>query len=141
MKLTILTQYYPPEIGAPQARLSHLAACLVDAGHRVTVLCAMPNYPTGKIYPGYGGWMRRECQGLLEALRTFIYPVQSVALLPRLASYFSFVGSSAVLGGLLLEPSDYLLVESPPLFLGLAAVWLSWLKHARLIFNVSDLWP
>lgn len=33
------------------------------------------------------------------------------------------------------------MVESPPLFLGLAGVWLSRIKGAKLIFNVSDLWP
>jgi glycosyltransferase involved in cell wall biosynthesis len=36
---------------------------------------------------------------------------------------------------------DVLLVESPPLFLGLSGLWLSRVTGARLIFNVSDLWP
>lgn len=141
MKLTILTQYYPPEVGAPQNRLSHLASQFVSEGHDVTVLTAMPNYPAGKIQPGYGGLCRREWQGAVRVIRTFIYPSQSAALMPRLLSYFSFVFSSLVFGSFLLKPSDYLLVESPPLFLGMAAVWLGWLKGARVIFNVSDLWP
>src|SRR5262249_37046953 len=49
--------------------------------------------------------------------------------------------SSSVYGSFALEEADYLLVESPPLFLGLAGFWLSRLKRAKLIFNVSDLWP
>ena len=141
MKLTILTQYYPPEIGAPQTRLSHLASVFVAAGHEVTVLTAMPNYPTGKIQPGYGGVLRREWRDGIRVVRTFVYPSRGASIVPRLLSYFSFVFSSAVLGSFLLSSSDYLLVESPPLFLGLSALWLSWLKRARLIFNVSDLWP
>jgi len=55
MKFIIHTQYYPPEIGAPQARRSELAESLVKYGHKVTVLTAMPNYPLGRIYTGYGG--------------------------------------------------------------------------------------
>jgi len=141
VKITILTQYYPPEIGAPQNRLSHLASHLASAGHEVTVLTAMPNYPTGRIHRGYGGVLRRERHGRVRVIRTFIYPSRSAALLPRLLSYFSFVFSSAAFGSFLLKPSDFLLVESPPLFLGIAAVWLSRLKRAKLIFNVSDLWP
>jgi colanic acid biosynthesis glycosyl transferase WcaI len=141
MKLTILTQYYPPEVGAPQTRLSHLASVFVGAGHKVTVLTAMPNYPTGRIHPGYGGFLRREWRDGIRVLRTFVYPSRSASLVPRLLSYFSFVFSSALLGIFLLPSSDYLLVESPPLFLGLSALWLSRLKRARLIFNVSDLWP
>lgn len=141
MKLTIFTQYYPPEIGAPQNRLSNLASHFVAAEHQVTVLTAMPNYPTGRVKEGYGGAVQRECRDGVSIVRTFIYPCQSAALIPRLLSYFSFVFSSVLFGSLLVGTSDYLLVESPPLFLGLSAVWLSWLKGAKLIFNVSDLWP
>ena len=141
MKLLILTQYYPPEVGAPQNRLSNLASNFAAAGHEVTVLTAMPNYPVGKIQSGYGGLLKREWQGGVRVIRTFIYPSKSAALIPRLLNYLSFVFSSAVLGSFLLKQTDYLLVESPPLFLGFAGIWLSRLKRARLIFNVSDLWP
>jgi colanic acid biosynthesis glycosyl transferase WcaI len=141
VKITILTQYYPPEIGAPQNRLSHLASHLASAGHELTVLTAMPNYPSGKIHKGYGGVLRSERQGRVRVIRSLICPSRSAALLPRLLSYFSFVASSAVFGSFLLKQSDFLLVESPPLFLGITAVWLSRLKRAKLIFNVSDLWP
>ena len=141
MHLTILSQYYPPEVGAPQNRLSHLASQFIEAGHEVTVLTAMPNYPAGKIHDGYGGLLKRETQEGIRIIRTFIYPSQSAALLPRLLSYFSFVLSSALFGTFLLSCSDILLVESPPLFLGMSGIWLSRIKRARLIFNVSDLWP
>jgi len=139
--LAILTQYYPPEIGAPQRRLSHLASQFVRAGHSVSVLTAMPNYPRGKIFPGYGGLWRRETEEGIHLIRTPIYPAQSANFLPRLTNYFSFVISSACVGGILLPRPDCLLVESPPLFLGLSGYWLSRLKSARLVFNVSDLWP
>lgn len=141
MHLTVLTQYYPPEIGAPQARLSELAAHFVCRGHIVTVLTAMPNYPTGKIYSGYGGLLRREQQGGVNVIRTFIYPTQNASFLRRMTNYLSFTLSSIITGSVLLSRADYLMVESPPLFLGLSGAWLSRLKHARLIFNVSDLWP
>ena len=62
-------------------------------------------------------------------------------MLPRLLNYFSFVFSSALVGALALRRADILLVESPPLFLGLTANWLARLKKARMIFNVSDLYP
>src|SRR5205807_7430858 len=73
--------------------------------------------------------------------RTFIWPTQQTGLVPRLASYFSFVLSAALFGSIYLDAPDYILVESPPLFLGLTGVLLSRLKRARMVFNVSDLWP
>jgi glycosyltransferase involved in cell wall biosynthesis len=141
LHIAILTQYYPPEIGAPQRRLSHLAERFVRAGHSVTVLTGMPNYPKGRIFPGYRGFLRREQIRGVNVIRAWMYTTHSARLLPRLMSYFSFVLSSAILGTLFLPRPDYLFVESPPLFLGLSGYWLSRLKSARLIFNVADLWP
>ena len=141
MKFILLTQYYPPEMGAPQNRLSDLARRLTSAGHEVTVLTAMPNYPLGKVYPGYGGLVGRETKDGVKIIRSWIFPAQSASLLPRLLNYFSFALSSALVGAFLLRRADYLMVESPPLFLGLSGVFLSRVKRARLIFNVSDLWP
>ena len=141
MHITLLTQYYPPEIGAPQARLSELAGHFVKRGHLVTVLTAMPNYPTGRIHAGYGGILLRDHQNDINLIRTFIFATQQARLARRMANYLSFVMSSAIIGTLLLAHTDYLLVESPPLFLGLSGIWLSRMKRARMIFNVSDLWP
>ena len=141
MHLAFLTQYYPPETGAPQRRLSNLARHFVESGHSVTVLAAMPNYPQGRILPGYGGLYRKSKEEGVEVIRTFIYPTNSPGMVARLSSYFSFVLSSAVLGCFAATRPDYLLVESPPLFLGMSGYWLSRLKSTKLIFNVSDLWP
>ncbi|HET6384473.1 MAG TPA: glycosyltransferase family 4 protein [Armatimonadota bacterium] len=141
MRLGILTQYYPPEMGAPQARLSEIAARFVRKGHEVVVLTAMPNYPTGRIFSGYGGFYRRETMDGVKVIRSFIYPTKQVGLLPRLANYFSFVLSSLLVGAAVLPPLDFLLTESPPLFLGMSGYLLSRAKRARWIFNVSDLWP
>jgi hypothetical protein len=55
MRILLLSQFYPPETGAAQNRLSYLARWLASAGHTVTVLTAFPNYPTGRIYEGYRG--------------------------------------------------------------------------------------
>lgn len=141
MHLAILTQYYPPEIGAPQKRLSELAERLVSRGHEVTVLTAMPNYPTGKVYPGYGGIWSKEIRNGVSVQRVCMYPSNSTRTIARLLSAFSFVFSSMIAGTLLLPRADALLVESPPLFLGLSGWWLSRIKRMPLIMNVSDLWP
>ena len=53
MKILILTQYYPPEIGAPQNRLHELAVRLKDKGSEIEVLTALPNYPKMEIHEKY----------------------------------------------------------------------------------------
>ena len=141
MHIIIHTQYYPPELGAPQARLSELAEGLARRGFEVTILTAMPSYPRGKIFAGYGGIFRVEKQEHTRLIRTFIFPTQSPRLIPRLVNYFSFVFSSLFGGILFIGSADFILTESPPLFLGITGYLLSRLKRARWIFNVSDLWP
>jgi len=105
MRIAFLTQYYPPEIGAPQGRLSGLAAAFLREGHSVTVLTAQPNYPSGRIHAGYGGLLRREVRDGVRVIRTFVYPTQRADFFHRLSSYFSFVASSAALGTFALEPT------------------------------------
>ena len=41
MKFLIITQYFPPEMGAPQARLYELAVRLKNVGYDITILTAM----------------------------------------------------------------------------------------------------
>lgn len=141
MRVAILTQYYPPEMGAASARLSELAEAFVERGHDVIVLTAMPNYPTGKIFPGYKGLVMRECYNKVTVIRSFIYPSRNSGIFPRLANYFSFVLSSLCVGLVTIPHIDFLITQSPPLFLGISGYFLSRVKRARWIFNVSDLWP
>lgn len=105
------------------------------------VLTGMPNYPGGAIFPGYGGWVRKETDNRTHIIRSYIRPSNSLSLLPRMTSYLSFVVSSLLNGLWTLPRLDLLLVESPPLFLALSGFLLSRAKSARFVFNVSDLWP
>ncbi|MDR1006414.1 MAG: glycosyltransferase family 4 protein [Bacteroidales bacterium] len=143
MKLLILTQYFPPEVGAPQSRLYEVAQRLHKKGIQVSVLTAMPNYPQMRIHEAYKGkcFCKEDMDGM-KIYRSWIYVPKSKALFKRLINYFSFVFSSVWCGLFRVKGKyDVLLVESPPLFLGISAVILSRFKKAKLVFNVSDLWP
>lgn len=138
----ILTQYFPPEVGAPQNRLFELAVRLKKHGINVSVITAMPNYPKMEVHESYKGkkYCYEETEGL-KIHRTWIYVSKSKGIIKRLLNYFSFVFSSAWYGSNKTGPVDLILCESPPLFLGYSALYLKRRKKAKLIFNVSDLWP
>ena len=141
LRLLILTQYYPPEIGAPQNRLHELAVRLKAKGMHVEVLTAMPNYPKMEIHEAYkNGKILEEVIDGIPVHRSKIYVSDSKGIVKRLLNYFSFVFTSCRRGKKL-ENFDFLMVESPPLFLGYSAMRLSRKLKAKLIFNVSDLWP
>lgn len=142
MKILILTQYFPPEVGAPQNRLFELAVRLQEKGADITVMTAMPNYPEMKIHAEYRRkfYAFEEMQGL-KVHRSWIYVTTSKGIFKRLLNYFSFVKTSFWVALFKTGKCDYILCESPPLFLGITAYLLKLFKGAKLIFNVSDLWP
>jgi len=143
LKLLIHTQYFPPEVGAPQNRLFELALRLQQLGVEVSILTAMPNYPKMEIHVAYKGkkYAAEEMEGL-KVHRSAIYVSTSKSLAKRLLNYFSFVWSSYWIGRSKLDKHyDFILCESPPLFLGIASYLLTKNKSAKFIFNVSDLWP
>jgi len=141
MRIIILTQYFPPELGAAPARLSELSERLIDLDWDVEVLTAVPNYPTGRILRGYDPLVPTcENVGRVRTTRVPLSPAQS-GFVRRLRCYFSFVFSAIRYGPKLGQRPDLLFVESPPLFVGCAARYLSKRWRCPYVFNVSDLWP
>lgn len=129
-------------MGAPQNRLFELAVRLKKLGVEVSVLTAMPNYPEMKIHNGYEGqdYMYEEIEEI-PVYRASIYLPKNKSVVQRLLNYFSFVYASAKVGKNKVGHVDVIMCESPPLFLGYTALYLKRIKNAKLLFNVSDLWP
>lgn len=140
VRFLLLTQFFPPEVGAAQVRLFEVAQALQRAGYPVGVVTAMPNYPRGRVFPGYERAVlaREEIAGI-PVIRTWIYPAHGRNLLRRLINFGSF-SLTSFFGCLLAQRPDYLLVESPPLFLGVTAYLYGRIFRVPYIINVSDLW-
>ena len=99
MRILIVTHYFPPETGAPQARLSALAATWAADGDQVTVLTGMPNHPTGIIPPEYRGALRRrERRDGYRVLRTWLYATPNEGIVRKTLGHLSFMLSSVLLG-------------------------------------------
>jgi glycosyltransferase involved in cell wall biosynthesis len=142
MHLAILTQYYAPETGAPQNRLGDLSRRLVERGHHITVATAMPNYPTGRVRPEWRGHLvgREDLEGA-RVLRSAIVPAAGGGVARQLLAYGSFAASALLTAPFRTGPVDVVMWESPPLFLAPSAWALARARRARLVMNVSDLWP
>jgi glycosyltransferase involved in cell wall biosynthesis len=142
MRIIIVTHYFPPEIGAPQARLSALAAAWAADGDDVTVLTGMPNHPTGVVPPEYRGAIRRrERYEGYRVLRTWLYATPNEGVSRKTVCHLSFMITSLLLGGRSSGPADVVVVSSPTFF-SIGAGWLlARLKRARLVVEVRDLWP
>ena len=142
MRITILTQYFPPEMGAPPARLFELATRLHGKGHCVTVLTAMPNRPTGQIFRDYRGKMKivEKLDGI-KVVRTWLWPTKSAKFLPRLRSDFSFSLTNVTFGSWGLGKQDVVIYQCPPIFSILNGYAIGRLTGAKTVMWNGDIWP
>jgi glycosyltransferase involved in cell wall biosynthesis len=142
MRTVIVTHYFPPETGAPQARLSGLAATWAADGDKVTVLTGMPNHPTGVLPPQYRRAIRRrESHDGYRVVRTWLYATPNEGIVRKTLGHLSFMASSVLLGARACGPADTVVVSSPTFF-SIGAAWvLARLKRARFVIDIRDLWP
>jgi glycosyltransferase involved in cell wall biosynthesis len=144
VNILYLSQYFPPEMGAPAARAAELARHWAEAGHDVTVLTGFPNHPTGVIPPEYRRRFRRlvarETWNGVKVVRTWLLPFPNRKPYERMLNYVSFCKSSAITGLFLSRP-DVLIATSPQLLVALSGWWLGAIKRVPFIFEVRDLWP
>lgn len=142
MRIVYISQYYPPEIGAPAARVSELARAWAAQGHEVTVLTAFPHHPHGqKRREDRGVLTRREFDGDVQLVRTYVFAAKNAGFLWRVLSYLSFMVSAILIGTWRVGRADVVIATSPQLFTGIAGWWISKIKRAPFIFEVRDLWP
>lgn len=142
MRILVVTHYFPPEIGAPQARLSEMARYWAEAGEEVTVLTGMPNHPTGVVHPEYRGRITAEehTDGY-RVLRTWLYATPNEGIAKKTLGHLSFMGSSLLLAARRSGPADVVVVSSPTFFSVFSAWVLARTKRAKLVVEVRDLWP
>jgi glycosyltransferase involved in cell wall biosynthesis len=142
VKILYASQYFPPEMGAPSARVHELAREWARLGHEVTVLTGFPNHPTGVVPPEYRGeWVRRETVDGIRVVRVPIYAAPNAGLVRRAANYLSFGASASLVGPFLFERPDVLIATSPQFLVAVAGFWLAALKRVPFVFEVRDLWP
>lgn len=138
MRILIITQWFEPE---PTLKGLMFAKELQRLGHKVEVLTGFPNYPGGKVYPGYRirPFQREVVEGV-SVLRVPLYPSHDSSGIKRAANYLSYAASATV-GALLLRRPDVAYVYHPPATAALSAVILRALKGVPFVYDIQDLWP
>ncbi len=144
MKILYVSQYFPPEMGAPAARVAELARHWTTLGHDVSVLTGFPNHPTGIVPTEWKARLRRlihsERSEGVNIHRTWLWPLPNRKAHERIRNYVSFCLSAATRGMFLSRP-DVVIATSPQLLVALAGWWLAAIQRVPFVFEVRDLWP
>lgn len=140
MRIMYLTQWFEPEPNIVKG-LAFVRA-LEAAGHQVTVVTGFPNYPTGKLYPGYRlRWIQRETVAGVQVVRLPLYPSHDASAARRALNFLSFFAAALVYGLVRRERYDLAYVYHPPITVGLAAALAGRVRRLPFVLDVQDLWP
>ncbi len=140
MKILFLTDNFPPEVNAPATRTFEHCREWVKAGHDVTVITCFPNYPQGKVYPGYKNSLcKTEFMDGIKVVRVWSYMTANKGFIKRIIDFISFSVTSFFAG--LFRSCDIIVATSPQFFTALSGRTLSFFKRKPWIMEVRDLWP
>lgn len=140
MRVLIFSDSYPPEIRSASLLMQQLAKGLSQRGHEVSVCSLLPKYNLAEPIPATRSLFSDTMENGVRVLRVTSPPVHNTHLFTRgLGEFslpFSFLGSSSFV-----KDPEIIIIYSPPLTLGLAAVLRKIWKKTPYIVNVQDLFP
>jgi lipopolysaccharide/colanic/teichoic acid biosynthesis glycosyltransferase/glycosyltransferase involved in cell wall biosynthesis len=138
MRIMYATQWFEPE---PILKGIGFAKLMATPGHDVRVVTGFPNYPDGRLYPGYRPALFR--RGVIDGImvdRVPLVPSHSRSAIGRAVNYLSFAVSLTIYGLVMRRP-DVLYVYHPPLSVGLAAIVIAAVRRIPFVYDIQDLWP
>ena len=139
IRVVLLTQWFDPE---PTFKGLTFARELVRKGFEVEVVTGFPNYPGGKVYPGYRiSWIQRELIDGVQITRLPLYPNHDGSVIRRVLNYLSFAASSLFYGLFVMRRADVLYAYHPPLTVGVSAAVLRFLRRIPVVYDIQDMWP
>ena len=138
-RVLLLTQWFDPE---PTFKGLVFARELVRQGFDVEVVTGFPNYPGGKVYPGYKiRWIQRERIDGVDVTRLPLYPNHDQSAIKRVLNYASFAASALFHGLFMAKRADVMYAYHPPLTVGVAASLIRWVRGIPLVYDIQDMWP
>lgn len=141
LRVVLVSQYFPPEVGATQSRMQAFAEHLHARGHDVTVVSEFPNHPRGVIPPAYHGKLVEDDRANgYRVLRTWVKTTPEKTQATRLEFYLSFMAMAVALTPRI-GRADVVVATTPPLFTAAAGLAIARLTGAAFVLDVRDLWP
>lgn len=138
-KVILLTQWFDPE---PTFKGLVFAEELVRLGFDIEVITGFPNYPGGKLYPGYRmKLIQKEVINGVSVTRLPLYPSHNQSAIKRVLNYASFASSSLFYGLFKVKRGDVIYAYHPPLSVGIAASLIKMLTGAKVVYDIQDMWP
>jgi len=141
LNILFLTENFPPETNAAATRVYERACYWIKFGHRVTIITSAPNFPEGRLFPGYHNrWRRIEDMDGIRVVRVKTYIAPNRGVTRRALDFLSFM-VTAFWAGLFEPKPDVIAATSPQFFAAVAGWMLGGARRCPFVFELGDLWP
>jgi colanic acid biosynthesis glycosyl transferase WcaI len=144
--LVVLCPHFEPDTAPTGVVMTRIVDELVELGHTVHVVTALPWYRSHQIEPGWSGRLVRSettAWGTITRVHPFPGPDKSNLLRRAVGfgAYSVLAGVQCLRVGGWFRRSGAVIAMSPPLTLGLTGWVASRLRRCPLVFNIQDVFP
>jgi colanic acid biosynthesis glycosyl transferase WcaI len=140
MKILIITPFYAPDLGPSAPLFTLLSEALVKHGHRISVVAAVPHYPTGRVFANFRTTLiKHSIENGVEVIRVPVPSLDRMNFKERLLQFVSFQIGSTIAS--LFYKYDIVLVTNPAIETWLPCIWHAVIRHKPMIYSVFDVYP
>jgi glycosyltransferase involved in cell wall biosynthesis len=141
LRILFFTENFPPETNAAATRVSERARYWIAAGHEVTILTCAPNFPAGRLFPGWHNrWRQVEMRDGMRVVRVKTFIARNEGVVLRTLDFLSFMATGFV-AALFERRPDVVASTSPQFFAAVGAWALAAVRRLPYVFELGDLWP
>ncbi len=142
MNLVVLCPHFAPDVAPTGDVMTRIAMELVERGHRLHVVTALPWYQRHALEPGWDGQLvRGEVTEWGRISRVHPFPTDKRNIPARALAFGGFTALSTAVGTVSKLKPDAVLAMSPPLTLGPAGRVVATARRVPLVFNIQDVFP
>jgi putative colanic acid biosynthesis glycosyltransferase WcaI len=140
MRVLMIVPNYAPDLGPSAPLFTMLAEGLVQRGHEVTVIAAVPHYPSGIVPVAFRSWrVQRSSEHDVEVIRVPLPSMDRSNLAQRLLQFICYQLGATWAG--LKQQYDAAIVTNSALTVWLPYACLVVLRGKPAVYSVADVYP
>ncbi|MBK6969216.1 MAG: glycosyltransferase family 4 protein [Candidatus Microthrix sp.] len=142
MKLLVIAPHFAPDVAPTGEVITSIVDGLVDRGHSVHVITALPWYRGHRVEDGWGGKLvRTEATEWGAISRLHPFPTEKSNIPARALAFGGFTALVTLRSLAIRHRPDAVLAMSPPLPLGFPGALVGAVRRIPFVFNIQDVFP
>jgi putative colanic acid biosynthesis glycosyltransferase WcaI len=140
MRILVVTPFYAPDLGPSASLYAMLCEDLSRLGCEVSVISAVPHYPSGRVADGFRGRLVRteELNGV-KVTRVWVPGINRARLALRLLGFACYQALAAAVA--FTRRYDVLIASGPAFEVFLPVLGLGILRRRQMIYSVHEIYP